>query len=97
MAIAFHTQGEFIFWQFLDLAPPESLPIAKRFASINGYSIAETAEYSSYAGYKDWFIQDFNKPGYTIEVGKGVNPIPIDQLNKIYKQNEGVMLLGAVI
>lgn len=22
-----------------------------------------------FAGYKDWFIQDFNKPGYTIEAG----------------------------
>jgi g-D-glutamyl-meso-diaminopimelate peptidase len=97
LVIAFHTQGRVIYWQFNDMAPESSPVIANRFAGINGYAVeAGTAE-AAYAGYKDWFIQDFRNPGFTIEVGKGANPIPISQLPLIYSQNEGVMLLGAVI
>ncbi len=97
LVIAFHTQGEVIYWQFSDLAPESSEAIANRFAQINGYAVESGPAEAAYAGYKDWFIQDFGRPGFTIEVGKGANPIPISQLPVIYRQNEGVMLLGAVV
>jgi g-D-glutamyl-meso-diaminopimelate peptidase len=48
-------------------------------------------------GYKDWFIQDYKKPGYTIEVGKGINPLPIEQFNKIYDDNEELLLISSII
>lgn len=97
LVIAYHTQGGVIFWQFLNLAPPESLPIARRFASISGYEVSPGYLEAAFAGYKDWFIQDFKKPGYTIEVGSGTNPIPMSQLPDIYNRNEGVLLEGAVV
>lgn len=97
LVIAYHTQGEVIYWQFQDLAPAESLPIANRFANINGYSVEPGTGEAAYAGYKDWFIQDFGRPGYTIEVGKGVNPVPLSQFPTVYNQNEGVLLEGAVV
>ena len=43
-----------------------------------------TAERFSFAGYKDWFIQTYNLPGYTIEVGEGINPLSTSQFDKIY-------------
>ena len=52
---------------------------------------------SSFAGYKDWFIQTYNLPGYTIEAGFGNNPLPISQFNTIYAENEGILVLGAVL
>ena len=30
------------------------------------------------AGYKDWFILQYRKPGYTVEVGYGVNPLQVE-------------------
>lgn len=97
LVIAYHTQGEVIYWQFEDYAPEQSLPIANQFAAITGYAVeAGTAE-AAYAGYKDWFLQEFRRPGFTIEVGLGVNPIPLGQLPGIYNENLGVLLLGAVI
>ncbi len=97
LVIAYHTQGEVIYWQFQDYAPPRALTIANQFASISGYAVeAGTAE-AAYAGYKDWFLQEFRRPGYTIEVGIGVNPIPLGQLPGIYRENEGIMLLAAVV
>jgi g-D-glutamyl-meso-diaminopimelate peptidase len=97
LVIAYHTQGEVIYWQFENLAPPQSLPIARQFAAISGYAVEPGTGEAAYAGYKDWFIQDFRRPGYTIETGRGVNPIPISQLPAIYRQNQGILLLGAVI
>lgn len=35
--------------------------------------------------------------GYTIEAGFGENPLPISQFNEIYRDNLGILLLGAVL
>ena len=39
-------------------------------------------------------IQEYDRPGYTIEAGKGVNPLPMDQFDKIYEDNMGILLGG---
>ena len=62
-----------------------------------GYSLEETPFASSFAGYKDWFIQTYNRPGFTVEVGLGENPLPISQFDKIYNDNLGIFVLGAVL
>lgn len=97
LVLAYHSQGEVIFWNFLGLEPPESLAIGERLAAASGYAIEEPTGITSYAGYKDWFIQDFNRPGYTIEVGLGKNPLPISQFDSIYARNLPLLLLAAVI
>lgn len=97
LILAYHSQGEVIFWQFQNYNPPDSLYIGQQFSNVSGYSLEETPFNSSFAGYKDWFIQDFNKPGYTIEVGLGKNPLPITQFDKIYNDNLGILVLGALL
>ena len=62
-----------------------------------GYSVEDVPYNSSFAGYKDWFIQDFIRPGYTIEAGIGENPLPIFQFDEIYNDNLGILVLGAVL
>ena len=95
LILAYHTQGEIIFWKYLDYEPENSRSIAFRFSEVSGYSVEETPFASGFAGYKDWFIQTRNLPGYTIECGKGVNPLPISQFDEIYRDNLGILLLGA--
>ncbi len=97
LVIAFHTQGQEIYWQFQNFNPPNSEYIGNRLAQASGYLLAETPYNSSFAGYKDWFIQEFNKPGYTIEAGIGENPLPISQFDEIYNDNIGVLILGAIL
>ena len=97
LVIAYHTQGKEIYWQFKDFNPPNSLKIGEEFSRVSGYLLAETPYNSSFAGFKDWFIQDFNKPGYTIEAGIGYNPLPISQFDEIYKDNIGILILGAIL
>ncbi|MCK2018439.1 M14 family metallopeptidase [Peribacillus frigoritolerans] len=90
--LAFHTQGEVIFWGFEGLEPPESETIVNEFARVSGYEPVKSA--NSYAGYKDWFIQDWRRPGFTVELGKGTNPLPISQFDEIYQKSLGIFLAG---
>ncbi|MBU3220206.1 M14 family metallopeptidase [Clostridium algidicarnis] len=97
LVIAYHTQGEVIYWKYLNIIPNDSRKIAEMFSKASGYILSETTGIVSYAGYKDWFIERFVRPGYTIEVGKGKNPLPISQFDKIYRDNIEVLLLGAIV
>ena len=97
LAIAYHTQGKIIYWQFQNYTPQESKNIVRVFSEVSGYMPEETPYNSSFAGYKDWFIQNYSKPGFTIEAGTGENPLPISQFDEIYKDNIGILVLGMVI
>ncbi|MCI8471066.1 MAG: hypothetical protein HFJ35_06360 [Clostridia bacterium] len=97
LVLAYHTQGQEIYWQFQDFNPPNSLAIGEQFADSSGYLLSETPYNSSFAGYKDWFIQTYNRPGYTIEAGIGENPLPLSQFDEIYQDNLGILVLGAVL
>lgn len=97
LTISYHTQGKEIYWRFLDYLPEDSLEIAREFSRVSGYTLSETPYRSSFAGYRDWFIQEFNRPGFTIEAGEGVSPLPISQFDTIYENNEGILVLGMVL
>ena len=97
LAIAFHTQGKEIYWNFQNINPPYGYEIASKFAKASGYSVAEVPYNSSFAGFKDWFIQEYNRPGFTIEDGLGINPLPINQFAEIYNDNLGILILGAIL
>ncbi len=97
LVLAYHTQGQEIYWQFQNFNPPNSLEIGQSLAEVSGYRLAETPYNSSFAGYKDWFIQNYNRPGYTIEAGIGENPLPISQFDEIYNDNIGILILSAVL
>ena len=49
---------------------------------------------SGYAGYKDWFIMNYDRPGYTVEAGLGENPLPMSQFAQIYEDNKEILLGG---
>lgn len=90
--LAFHTQGEVIYWGYENLEPPEAEVLVNEFSRVSGYTPVQTLE--SYAGYKDWFIQDWRRPGFTVELGTGINPLPLDQFDEIYEEALGIFLLG---
>jgi len=96
LMLTYHTQGEVIYWQFLDYNPPNAQKFGEIFSIASGYPLLETPYASSFAGFKDWFIQNFNKPGYTIEAGLGTNPLPISDFDKIYSDNIGILVYGAI-
>jgi len=97
LAAAWHTQGREIYWKYDRYNPPLSELIGRLFSTLSGYALEVTPAFSANAGYRDWFIQTFNKPGYTIEAGEGESPLELSQLERIYGENIGIMLLGGLV
>lgn len=95
LVLALHAQGKEIYWQYEDITVEGARELGEKFAEVSGYALAETPYNSSFAGYKDWFIKYFGRPGYTIEVGQGTNPLPIDQFPEIYRDVLGILVLAA--
>ncbi len=92
LILAYHTQGEVIFWRYQDYEPERSYEIAQYFGAVSGYAVEETPAESGNAGYKDWFIMTYDRPGYTIEAGLGTNPLPLSQLPQMYEANRGIFV-----
>lgn len=97
LVIAYHTQGRVIYWLYKGIRPPRALEIANIFSEITGYAVSDVPYEAAYAGYKDWFVEQYRRPGYTFEVGLGRNPIPISQFSTIYRENEEVLLLAPIV
>ncbi|HZK83184.1 MAG TPA: M14 family metallopeptidase [Desulfosporosinus sp.] len=96
LVLAYHSQGEEIYWTYQNKTPAASQRIGQLFSQVSGYALAKPTGISSFSGYKDWFIDKFGKPGYTIEVGLGQNPLPISQFSKIYQDNEELLLVAPI-
>lgn len=97
LILAYHTQGEVIYWRYLDYEPAGAAKIAEIFSQVSGYPAESTPYASGFAGYKDWFIEQYDRPGYTVEAGRGVNPLPISDFSGIYSKNLGILSLGALL
>ena len=96
LVLAYHSQGKEIYWQFQDYRVPGARELAEEFGRVSGYEVADTPYESGFAGFKDWFIQEFRRPGFTIEVGQGVNPLPLGQFDEIYRDNLGILITAAL-
>ena len=92
LAIAFHSQGKVIYHGFMGKEPGNSLKIARAFTRISPYQLDNTEGIASYGGYKDWFVDKMGRPGFTVEVGVGQNPLPFSDLPKIYAETLPIML-----
>ncbi len=96
LVLAYHSQGKEIYWQFRDYFVPGAEELGQVMARVSGYTLADTPYESSFAGFKDWFIQEFRRPGYTVEVGSGVNPLPLSQFPEIYRDNVPLLNIAAL-
>jgi g-D-glutamyl-meso-diaminopimelate peptidase len=92
LTLAYHSQGREIYWDYQGFAPPGAAARAAVFARLSGYAAVRTPADAAFAGYKDWFLDRFRRPGFTIEVGSGTNPLPPAQLDGIYGENLGLLL-----
>ena len=95
LAVALHSQGRVIYWQFENIQVPGAEELGRKMAAVSGYALADTPYTSSFAGYKDWFIRAFRRPGYTVEVGRGENPLPLSQFDEIYDSVRKILITAA--
>ena len=91
LTLSYHTQGGVIYWKYLDFDPPDAKEYAEAFAVASGYTPETTPYASGFAGYKDWFIQNYNRPGFTVEAGRGENPLPLQTFPQLWAENLGIL------
>ena len=94
-AVALHTQGEEIYWDYLGNAPKDARLLAECFSAVSGYKVSVPYGIASYGGYKDWVIAELGIPAFTIECGYGKNPLPPSDFYKIYEKVLPILLTAA--
>ncbi len=94
---ALHSQGEEMYWRYGDKKPEGSEYIANLLASLTGYALCEPDAIASHAGMKDWFIKKYNRPGFTIELGLGKNPLPYADFAAIWERVERALLVAMIL
>lgn len=87
--IALHTQGKEFYWGYNNCEPSDSKIIADEFERVSSYKGIKDID--SHAGFRDWFISTYNRAGFTIELGKGMNPLPLSQFTEIYKDTAPIL------
>lgn len=97
LTLSYHTQGEVIYWKYQNETPPDAEAIGRQFAAVSGYTLEDVPYASGFAGYKDWFVLQFGRPGYTIEAGRGENPLPLAQFDELFARNLGILTLGMAL
>lgn len=96
-ALALHSQGEVIYWDYDGIRPEHSRRMAEIMASVSGYALDYPQGLAVGGGFKDWFIKEFRRPAFTVEIGKGTNPLPIESAYSIYERICEMLTLCAIM
>lgn len=97
VAVALHTQGEEIYFDYDGKVPRGAGALAERMALVSGYLLSRPEEaVASHAGYKDWVIEKYGVPAFTVECGRGENPLPPEDFPKIYKKVRPILTEAAL-
>ncbi len=90
--LSYHTQGEVIYWYF---GEGSYVNDARRLAEIvhknSNYAVIDYYNENHAGGFKDFTERKLNVPSVTIECGKGVSPVPEQQIDKIWQEQKGVL------
>ncbi len=97
LIVSYHTQGRAIYWQYGSEEVPGAKAIGEALARASGYALERTPCKSTHAGYRDWFIQTWHRPGFTIEAGSGENPLPLSEFETIYRENLPLLVRGVAL
>ena len=87
LCIAYHSQGEVIYYDYLGRVPQGSRELVKIYSAFSGYQPDYVEGIASYGGFKDYVIHKYNTPALTIELGSGTNPLPLSQFASIFLKN----------
>lgn len=94
LTVSYHTQGQEIYWKYGDTEPEGARRIVEAMAAVSGYCASDTPFESGFAGYKDQFIEVYNRPGFTVEAGAGTNPLPLSQYPRLREDNLPLMAVA---
>ena len=71
--------------------------MANILAMSSGYSLSEPDRTASSAGLKDWFMEKYHSPAFTVEIGSGASPLPLECFPFLYNRLREMLVLGIAI
>jgi g-D-glutamyl-meso-diaminopimelate peptidase len=92
--ISLHTQGEEIFYSSKDSVAHRSNVLAHTFSRISGYKLSRPEGSAAYGGLLDFCIGELKLPAFTIECGKGKNPLPLGDYLSIYADLKELLFIA---
>jgi g-D-glutamyl-meso-diaminopimelate peptidase len=99
-AIAYHSAGQIIYWWYHQTGEiyAKSAELAGMLSQMTGYALVPPKSSAGGLGFTDWFIQKFDRPSFTVEIGKTVNQKPLkwSEYQEIWKKNKNIPLQLAV-
>lgn len=94
ITISYHSKGEEIYYNFFqdEEDKKRDREIAKVIEKTTKYKIVDLSTYSA-GGFKDYCIEKYKIPSFTLEVGKDIysHPLGLDKLPYIFRQNKYVI------
>lgn len=96
-AVALHSQGEVIYWSYNGFETKTSKQMAEIMAATSGYALDVPVSLATGGGFKDWFIAEYLRPAFTIEVGRGKNPLPTTDASKIYNDIREMLTITTIM
>ena len=82
--MSLHTQGGEIYWSSGDVTCPRSASIARVMSSLTGYGLSRPEGGAAYGGLTDWVLREIRIPSFTVECGRGENPLPLSDWYGVY-------------
>ena len=78
----FHTQGEEIYCG--SMKNEKISAMARTLAALSGYRLCLAEGTAAYGGLTDYIVEELQMPSFTLECGKGKNPLPLSDEMMIY-------------
>lgn len=91
-----HTQGEEIFAPLCKEGEKNEVT-ARRLSQLTGYRLCRAEGLAAYGGLSDWCAEKLAVPAFTMECGRGKNPLPISQISSIYATMRSALFLFPII
>lgn len=95
--ITLHSQGEEIYCSSREKELPGVQHIGKLMSRLTGYKLSKAEGSHACGGLTDWAIDKLEKPSFTVECGKGENPLPVSQIPSIYAKLREILFTFPIL
>lgn len=90
--ISYHAMGSIIYWYYYQTGANynRDKALANELKAMTGYTLVPESSSAGYAGYRNWYIMNFGKPAFTIEIGSPSSRVPLEisQFPRIWNENK---------
>ncbi|MGE5598149.1 MAG: M14 family metallocarboxypeptidase, partial [Bacteroidota bacterium] len=96
VVLAYHASGRVIYWYYYQDGSRyrRDLALARELGRLTGYRPAVENRFTRHGGLKDWVIEAFGRPAFTIEIGRLTKDraLPLSSFDEVWRENRSTPL-----